>query len=153
MTYWNPNICPSNNCTSFDTLSPDTFKVIIVYKDGPSPADTIRATFKILPNSNNCPINIYNIVTPNGDGQNDAFYIENIEQYDNEVFIYSRWGQELAKIPKYNNTSNYWSGTVFNGNYNDATKNQNLPSGTYFYVIDLKDGSKLIKGFIELIRP
>ncbi len=145
--------CTNNNCVNFDTLSPGTYIVKVIYDDGIGLADTLPAdTFKIADNTGHCPINIYNIVTPNGDGQNDVFFIENIEEYDNVVYIYSRWGQVLAEIPKYNNTNNYWAGTVFNGNTNDATKNQNLPSGTYFYIIDLKDGSRLIKGFIELVR-
>ncbi len=109
-----------------------------------------------LPVSDKCKDVIpYNIVTPNGDGQNDIFYIDNIEAYrDNVVRIYSRWGQVLAEIKNYDNSNNYWSGTVFSGNkdnYNDI-QNQNLPSGTYFYIIDLGDGTALIKGYIELVK-
>lgn len=155
VTQWTPDICPSKNCLYFDTLQPNLYKVIILYYDGSgAPADTIKAAFRINKNDKACPMNIYNIVTPNGDGQNDIFLIENIEDFqDNIVYIYNRWGDLLSEIHNYNNTNNYWSGTVVgDGNKADDSKNKNLPSGTYYYVIDLKDGSKVIKGFIELVR-
>lgn len=104
--------------------------------------------------NNVCPDIIpYNIITPNGDGLNDWFIIDNIELYPNNIVkIYNRWGQELSEIPKYHNTFNYWSGTVFDGNKNDDEINKNLPSGTYFYIIELGDNSPIRKGFVELIR-
>lgn len=92
--------------------------------------------------SDRCSLVVYNGVTPNGDGHNDYFRIENIEQYSgNLVLIFNRWGQKLAEINDYNNTNNFWAGT-----------DQQVPSGTYYYVIDLKNGSELLKGYIELTK-
>jgi gliding motility-associated-like protein len=90
-------------------------------------------------------LEIYNGVTPNGDGKNDFFYIGNIDQFPNNIVtIYSRWGQLISRIEKYDNADKKWNGHDVNNNV--------APSGTYFFVIELGDGSKPIKGWIELIN-
>ncbi len=94
--------------------------------------------------SDQCQLIVYNGVTPNGDGQNDFLRIDNIEQYPgNVVMIFNRWGQKLDEITDYNNTNNFWSGT---------NNSKTVPSGTYYYIIDLKNGSELLKGYIELTK-
>lgn len=89
-----------------------------------------------------CNVVIYNGFTPNGDGINDVWIIDNIDKYtNNKVYIYNRWGNEIFSVSDYNNTTNVWDGKM-NG--------QAITSGTYFFVI--VDGSdKLIKkGWIEI---
>lgn len=81
------------------------------------------------------------IVSPNGDGFNDAFIIEDIDNYpDNEVIIFDRNWNEVFKTKNYSNT-NFWSGS-------------NLQTGTYFYIIDinLNGVEKKIKGYITLVQ-
>ncbi len=81
------------------------------------------------------------IVSPNGDGFNDAFLIEDIDNYpDNEVIIFDRNWNEVFKTKNYS-SSNFWSAT-------------NLQTGTYFYIIDIKLNGveKKIKGYITLIQ-
>jgi gliding motility-associated-like protein len=103
---------------------------------------TVSKTFDI---SNQCSLIVWNGVTPNGDGLNDFFFLENIEQYPgNRVQIFNRWGQLLETVEDYNNTSRKWDGT--------STTNFPVPSGTYYYTIDLKNGSALLKGYIELTK-
>ena len=79
------------------------------------------------------PIKIYEAVTPNGDGKNDFFYIENIFHYQNEVSIYDKWGSEVFHKEGYDNA---WDG-------------QHLPANYYYYIIRVGDeiykGSLLIK--------
>lgn len=61
-----------------------------------------------------------NLFTPNGDGKNDYFYIDNIENYpDCEVTIMNRYGNLVYRNKNYTNN---WDG-------------DNLPDGTYYYVI------------------
>ena len=55
--------------------------------------------------------------------------------------IFNRWGQKLDEITDYNNTNNFWSGT---------NNSKTVPSGTYYYIIDLKNGSELLKGYIAV---
>jgi gliding motility-associated-like protein len=146
----NPSIdpCPGNDCSSLDSLSGGTFSVIVVSVFtgvGTVPNDTvIIQNIIVLNNSEPCQIEIFNGVTPNGDGHNDFFFIRNIEGFpSNIVQIYNRWGQKLDEINGYDNTSLFWP---------DLNKASAPPSGTYFYVIDLGNGTKLLKGWIELTR-
>ncbi|MFW5805331.1 MAG: gliding motility-associated C-terminal domain-containing protein [Bacteroidales bacterium] len=84
---------------------------------------------------------VHNTITPNGDGKNDTWVVENIEEFSySEVWIYNRDGRELFNVQGYKNN---WDGT-YNGN--------DLPDGTYFYIIDLGKGKDLIKGHLTIIR-
>jgi len=91
-------------------------------------------------------IQVYNAVTPNGDGAHDFLKIVDIESYpNNQVTILNRWGKEVFKISGYNNSqsSNYFSGQ------SNLGPSQDLADGTYFYVIDVGNGTKL-SGFLLL---
>ncbi|GAA0739277.1 gliding motility-associated C-terminal domain-containing protein [Gaetbulibacter jejuensis] len=77
---------------------------------------------------------IYNGVSPNGNGENDYFFIDNIQQLaNNRVEIYNRWGIKVFETTDYDT-----SGNVFNG-YSDGRLTVNrdnmLPTGTYFYIL------------------
>lgn len=89
-------------------------------------------------------LKLFNTFSPNDDGANERWIVKGIEKYpDAEVSIYTRWGQRVFFTTNYK-VSNAWDGTI-NG--------KKLEAGTYFYVIDLKDGaSKPMKGAINLIR-
>lgn len=85
--------------------------------------------------------------SPNGDGINDLFVIRGIQNFPSNNFtIFNRWGDKVFEASPYKNT---WDGSNTKGLKigGDA-----LPTGTYFYVIDLGDGSKVIKGTIYLNR-
>ncbi len=89
-----------------------------------------------------CATFIYNGFTPNGDGVNEFFYIDHIERFtNNKVFIYNRWGNIVFETTNYNNLTNAWDGRV---------KGTVVPNGTYFYVINLNDGSEPKKGWLEI---
>jgi len=101
----------------------------------------------IIPNVNvgeeNPPIAVFNAVSPNGDDKHDFLEIENIESYpDNQVVIFNRWGDVVYEVTSYNNTDNNFFGQTDGGN--------DLPSGTYYYSVDLKNGSTVVTGFIML---
>jgi len=84
--------------------------------------------------------------TPNGDQVNDVWEIVNISQYPNSyVVIYDRAGQIVFKTTGYNVLNNYWDGT---------NNGKELPVSTYFYVIDLRNGSddSIFKGPVTFIR-
>ena len=93
-------------------------------------------------------LTIYNEFSPNDDGINDFFNIDCIETYpNNKVEIYNRWGNIVYEKRGYRND---WNGTS-NGR---AVLNQSdkLPVGTYYYIIDLGDGSKPRVGWLYLNR-
>ncbi|MBB2149928.1 MBG domain-containing protein [Pedobacter gandavensis] len=82
-----------------------------------------------------------NILSPNGDGYNDKWIIENIDFYpNNEVKIFDKSGRMVYSKKSYDNS---WDGTL-NGSP--------LAEGTYYYVIDFGKNHRIIKGFITIIR-
>ena len=82
---------------------------------------------------------IPNIFTPNGDGDNDEFFIERPCPDNFLLTIYNRWGQEVFKT---NDPLVKWDGRIGNGEF--------VPSGTYYWILGSRD--KAIKGFLQLIR-
>lgn len=88
-------------------------------------------------------ITVHNIITPNGDGVNDTLVIEGLSTVpDNELFIYNRWGVEVYRRKDYDNS--------FRGiSDGRATVNESseLPVGTYYYVLKLKDQKDLTGAF------
>ena len=89
-----------------------------------------------------------NIITPNGDGYNDRWYIENIGSYTNaEVSIFNRWGQKIWSTTAYNNSFG-WDGTYQNNG-------GQVPDGGYYYVIKIpmpNNQEKVYKGTINVLR-
>ena len=86
---------------------------------------------------------IYNIISPNGDGINDTWVIANIEKYpNNELFIYNRWGQLVYTTKAYIGN---WAGTNQDG--------KDLTAGAYFYVVRLNDDKNTIwDGSVTVLR-
>jgi gliding motility-associated-like protein len=81
--------------------------------------------------------------TPNNDGDNDVFEVLGIDRFpNNSILVFNRWGNVVFEKEGYLNT---WGGTW---DRNDEP----LPDGTYFYVLDLKDGSKPRSGFVVMFR-
>lgn len=88
-------------------------------------------------------VTVFNGVSPDGDGLNDYWHIENIDKLPdarpNKVTIFNRWGDVLWSAKDYDNVTN-----VFTGG--------DLPAGTYFYKIEFAGGRKPITGFLSLKR-
>ena len=87
------------------------------------------------------PLVFYTGITPNGDGNNDTWWITHIEEYpENTVSIFNRWGSLVWKKSGYDNSSTIWDGTNNNG--------VSLPDATYFYVVEIPSGTW--KGWVQL---
>ncbi|MHB8259743.1 MAG: ice-binding family protein [Bacteroidia bacterium] len=83
--------------------------------------------------------------SPNGDGINDLFVIRGIEYYPLNTFtIFNRWGDEVFSAKPYQST---WDGKSTKG---VRVGGDDLPVGTYFYILDLGNGSSIYKGTIYL---
>lgn len=97
--------------------------------------------------ANSCEVIVPEIFTPNFDGKNDKLYINGIFDYKESVLtIFNRWGSKVFEATNYQND---WDGYNQFGVELDTSE---LPVGTYFYTLDLKDGSDLMKGYIYLSR-
>jgi len=92
----------------------------------------------------------YNLVTVNGDGKNDAFKIDCISKFkNNNVKIFNRSGVMVYEADGYDNVETVFTGIGTKGVY--AAGNV-LPVGTYFFIIDKRDGSKPKTGYLELVK-
>jgi gliding motility-associated-like protein len=82
-----------------------------------------------------------NIITPNGDGKNDFWIVPGLDKYpNNSVKVFDRAARLVYSKNNYNNE---WDGTY---------KGSPLNEDTYYYLIDLGNGSPKMKGFISIIR-
>ena len=145
--YWEPASLLTDNTIP----NPQTIKLsasaqfLVTVTDlvtGCKSSDTIMV--KVVPGKpeNEDCIIIYNLVTPNGDGVNDTWIIDCIENFpDNTVRIFNRWGDLVNSYDHYNNFSKVWDGADFKGT--------RLPDGTYFYIINIKN-SEGFKGWVYL---
>lgn len=86
-------------------------------------------------------VDIPNTFTPNGDGINDTWDIRFLDQYRNtQLEIYNTAGQIIFR--------SYGYRAAWDGKRNGAK----MPDGTYYYVIDLGDGSKRLTGYVTILR-
>ncbi len=149
--FWSPSsFCTDTNaCSTINNLPAGTYSVIVIsHYTGTLtavPNDTVKIANLVVSGSTEpCQISVFNGISPNGDGNNDFFFIENIDQFpDNSVEVFNRWGQKLYSEKKYDNVNTVWNGSV-------KGSGTMAPSGTYFYIITLGNGTKPIKGWIEL---
>ena len=82
-----------------------------------------------------CAIIIPNVISPNGDGQNDVFYIEGILASRSTVRIFNRWGQVVYEKQDYKNN---WAAP-------------GLPDGTYFYEVKVDREPKAYTGHLTIL--
>jgi gliding motility-associated-like protein len=90
---------------------------------------------------------VYDAFSPNGDNINDLWIIDGILEYPgNTVKIYNQWNNEVYSVSDYDNSETVWTGQSNMGSTNEAV------DGTYYYVINLGDGSEALSGFVVLKR-
>lgn len=83
----------------------------------------------------------YNTFTPNSDGDNDIWYVGNIFKYpDNKLQVYNRYGKVVFVAAPY---MNHWDGRNFG---------EDVPSGTYYYILDPGNGDPPFTGSVTIIR-
>jgi gliding motility-associated-like protein len=85
-----------------------------------------------------------NAFTPNGDGVNDTWIVPQITDLDNTVRIFSRWGDMLIQLDRYDNFNVVWDGK--------NSKGEGLPAGTYFYTIEMYTDAKTYSGWVQINR-
>ncbi|MCH4822251.1 gliding motility-associated C-terminal domain-containing protein [Gramella lutea] len=91
-------------------------------------------------------------LSPNGDGIHDYFEITGIETFEaNTLEIFNRWGVLVYEAEEYGDSNKLFRG-VSEGRLT-VRKGEELPAGTYFYVLRYKDGEwKSKSGYLYLNR-
>ncbi|MBC7695601.1 MAG: choice-of-anchor L domain-containing protein [Burkholderiales bacterium] len=134
-------LIPGNGIIPFDTInnvyyftqsgnsSNENYTIIAV--DQCLFSDTITVNIQTV----DCDISIPNVVTVNGDGVNDYFRINGLENFPGSVLMaFNRWGNKIYSSDDYKND---WK--------------PEMNSGTYFYILNIKDGRKF-NGFFQVFK-
>jgi gliding motility-associated-like protein len=121
----NPKASPSDDVT---------YTLTVTTAEGCAVSDEVFVKFL-------SDIKIPNTFTPNGDGYNDRWEILSLDSYPGSILeVYSSAGQLIFRTQGY---AKPWDGT---------NNGKPLPAGTYYYVIDPKNGRKKIAGYVTLIK-
>ncbi len=127
---------PVSNVQNLNAVSPSTagnYTIAVVVTDSCSYQRTDYEIITVVPP---CSVVVPNVITPNGDGKNEFFKIQNIEYHPNTVLtIFDRWGIKVYE----------------NSNYNNEWKADGTSDGTFFYVLDVPDDKKY-SGFISVFH-
>jgi gliding motility-associated-like protein len=103
--------------------NPGEYSICLTITSAAGCIDTVCRDIIVLP----LEIELPNVITPNGDGLNDALEIPYLPFYgQSHITVLNRWG-----VVVYNNS-----------NYQNDWIPQNLTDGTYFYVLSLPDGQR-----------
>ena len=134
---WTPNVAIDSVTRPTPKVSPPDdiyYTLTVTSADGCKASDTVFV--KVL----KAPV-IPNIFSPNGDGIHDKWEIAYLESYPGcTVDIFNRYGQLIYHSIGYDKP---WDGTV-NG--------KAVPVGTYYYIVDPKNGRKKVAGYVDVIR-
>ncbi|PVX52275.1 gliding motility-associated-like protein [Balneicella halophila] len=101
-------------------------------------------------------ITIEQLVTPNADGYNDTWELNDLLEYCQEcgktalVRLYNRWGAKVYEKDGYMLDNERFDG--YSENDLDFRNSKRLPDGTYFYII-IVEGEKELNGFINIVTP
>ncbi|MAX80717.1 MAG: hypothetical protein CL843_11170 [Crocinitomicaceae bacterium] len=94
------------------------------------------ASDSVLVDVDDCAINPPNVITPNGDGINDFFYLADVNRHPGtKLWIYNRWGELMYEDDYYRNN---WGGEF-------------LTSGVYFWRAEFTSGEKL-SGYLHIFQ-
>lgn len=101
----------------------------------------VHDTLRVSVGSGQCATSAF---SPNSDGKNDFFFIDNLPAGGNTVTIYNRWGDALIIIQNYDNVTVFWNG--------DDANLKPLMEGVYFYVVESKETGPFSEGWVSLVR-
>ncbi|MEZ4961741.1 MAG: PKD domain-containing protein [Saprospiraceae bacterium] len=121
----------------------DGFTYEICNKDCPGLCSEATVSIRIRGEKEIEDCFVPNIITPNGDGTNDAFFVNCLEDQfpNNSIKIFNRWGDLVYQSEPYKND---WKGTY---------KGDPLPPGTYFYILQLDvKVNELLQGYFTITR-
>ncbi len=123
-----------------------SFSYEVCAVDCPGLCDMANVTIEIPFDAQD--IDVPNGITPNGDGLNDAFVVDLLNNVDPEIYpdnrftVFNRWNDLVYDVRNY---ANDWQGTNEQGNP--------LPAGTYYYILRLNIAEGIIiRGDVTIVR-
>lgn len=134
---WTPNLYLNSDTAANPKSTPAddiTYRLTLTGKGSCSVSDTIF--IQVL----KAPV-VPNVFSPNGDGINDTWRIKYLESYPGaEIEVFNRYGQKVFHSIGYDKD---WDGTI---------GGKALPIGTYYYIINPKNGRPIIQGSVTIIK-
>lgn len=122
-----------------DEKKAQTFWVKVTDENGCVSSDTIN----IIPCKGLQLAGIPNTFTPNGDASNPTWRIPGLENFQNvSIEIYDRWGRSVFKS----------SHGLPEGGWDGTSNGKPLPMDSYYYIINLNNGTEPILGTVTIIR-
>jgi gliding motility-associated-like protein len=126
---WNNGASTSE---TYPVTQPQTVSLTVTDANGCQATQQIKV-------ADECPVVfIPNTFTPNGDGINDTWVIEGLDE-TGTVKVFSRWGAEVYQSVGYS--------TPWNGEYGG----KKLASGVYYYIVTAKGGTQKFSGSLTII--
>ncbi|MBR3946147.1 MAG: gliding motility-associated C-terminal domain-containing protein [Bacteroidales bacterium] len=120
----------------FEGLGTGMYSVVVTDANG---CFVIERGIVVPLNYRDC-IEIPDVFTPNGDGINDEWVIENIDMFpEAHIYVFNRWGQLLYK-GRGNDAP--WDGR-FRGHY--------VPAGVYTYIVELDEDMEKFEGTVTVL--
>jgi gliding motility-associated-like protein len=135
----------NNGSPEFTELSPGVYEITIVDEAG----CLVRSVAEIdVPK---CPVFVPNVFSPNGDSNNDEFYIGTVDNYGVTVicyFIFDRWGELVYESKNFDirSSGNWWDGSFLG---------KDAETGVYTYLIEVlhENGDiERLSGDVTLLR-
>ncbi|MEQ8302735.1 MAG: BspA family leucine-rich repeat surface protein [Cyclobacteriaceae bacterium] len=147
----------SSSAGAASNYNPSTGDLTLDYSNAAFTSAQDNITFTICDLLNSCTdvsvqidlngeITVFNGISPNGDGDNDFFTIQNIQfvEPENKVYIYNRWGDLIFDVENYDSSN---PDRRFNGVSN---KNKEVTSGVYFYKVEFSSGKEALNGYLTV---
>lgn len=143
--FGDPSSGINNNATtsspSHTFVAEGTYCVTLIASNTSFCVDSVQECITV---ANDATFSIPNVFTPNGDGNNDIFFIKTTSTKELSCSIYDRWG---LKITEWDTITGGWDGRTNSGNLAN--------SGVYFFVmkaVSLNNKTIEKQGFIQLLR-